>query len=211
MKPGEKIKNALWPCIAVCIGLLWLDSAWVAIFLYHLVIVLDVLLDRKVLKELAGGFRLWPVLGGIVIGVLTIPTVLLCLPLLVGMDSAETGQVLAEKLVATGLGGAGLWVFFAYFVTIHPVLEELGWRGVLGSDSKGLHLLDLEFAAYHLIVLNYFFPGAWPLLIVTFLVLSGSAWLWRQMKRWFGGLGSVIVFHAAADAGILVAVSMLLP
>ncbi|MEM1294066.1 MAG: hypothetical protein AAGH89_01800, partial [Verrucomicrobiota bacterium] len=198
MKQGDRIVFALWPCVAVFVGLWRYESAWMAIGLYHMGIAVGVVWDRQVLREPRNGWRRLPVFGGLLIGVLTVPTVLMCLPLLVGMNPEETGIVLADKLAQTGLSGAGYWIFFAYFVTIHPVLEELGWRGVLGSRRKGLHLLDLEFAIYHLIVLNFFFPRAWALLVVTLIVLTGSAWLWRQMMTKFGGLGSVIVFHAAA-------------
>tara|TARA_R110002096_G_scaffold147671_16_gene307711 strand:+ start:48475 stop:49110 length:636 start_codon:yes stop_codon:yes gene_type:complete len=204
-----KLLFGLWPCVAVGIGLWRWDSAFAAILLYHAGIAVGVGCDTKVLGLIKRGFRWFPAIGGIVIGILTIPVVLLCLPILVGMESPELGEVLSSKLAETGLSGSWFWLFLAYFVTIHPILEELGWRAILQSDSAKPHGLDLEFAIYHLLVLGYFFPKAWPLLVVTFLVLSGSAWLWRQMRRSMGGLASVILFHAAADAGILIAVWML--
>ncbi len=206
MSQPTKLAWGLWPCLAVAIGLWWLDNAWAAIFLNHAAILTGILRQRQVVREISRGFRWLPALGGLAIGVATLPAVILLLPPLVGLNFAATGEVLRQKLNATGLAWPWFAVFFALFVTLHPILEELGWRAILGTKSRFLRLVDIEFAAYHLLVLGYFFPNAWPLLVVTFLVLSGAAWLWRQMRASLGGLASVILFHAAADAGILAAV-----
>ncbi len=206
MTPRAKFLWSIWPCLAVAIGLWVFGNAWCAILLYHAPIILGLVLHRSTIRELYRGFRWLPTLAGIGIGLATIPTVIVCLPWLVGMEVGEVGSLLHEKLARTGLSAPWFFVFFAYFVLIHPILEELGWRSTLGSDSRKIHVLDVAFASYHLLVLPYFFPGAWPLFAVSLLALTGSAWLWRQMRREFGGLISVVIFHAAADAGILIAV-----
>lgn len=201
-----RIACSLWPWVAVLIGLWWLEETWVAILLYHAPIAVGLVLQTERWGEVRKGFQIWPSLAGLVVGVLTVPSVIIGLPLLVGMSTGEVGNTLEEKLIHTGLSIPSFWLFFGYFVIVHPILEELGWRSFLHSDARGLHGLDLAFASYHLIVLSYFFPSGWLLMVVSFLVLAGSAWLWRQMRKRFGGLASVILVHAAADAGIMVAV-----
>lgn len=206
MPVSLKTAFSLWPILAVLAGLWWLENAWSAILLYHAPVVLGAVLSPGRIKEVLMGFKPWPSLGGIGLGLASIPSVIFALPWLVGMSGGEVGEVLHQGLMLTGLSESSFWFFFAYFVLVHPLVEELGWRSFLHTESPKVHGLDLMFAGYHLLVLGYFFPSGWFLLPVAFLVLAGSGWLWRQMREKFGGLASVIVFHAAADAGIMLAV-----
>ncbi len=156
------------PVAAVLVGMYALKSAWLGMLLYHAGLVLGILLHRDSLVGLNwGGTFVLPLAFG-VLGLVAGPLVYFALPLL---TSDSVGQQMASQLVALGLDGKSLYFFAVYFVLVHPALEELGWRGVLFFRGRCLHFTDLEFAAYHLLVIYWLLPGNWLLLGVAFFVL----------------------------------------
>lgn len=124
------------------------------------------------------------------------------LPFLVGQESSIFREEMPSRLAAVGLEGIAPPLFALYFVTVQPLLEEVGWRGILQRPETGARWEDAAFALYHLLVLHHLFPGAWILMVLSFVVLTSAAWFWRQLAAKTGGLQSVILQHAAADAGI---------
>ncbi len=202
-----RILLAGWPAGAVGIGLIGCGSAWVAILVYHFGIAAGIILcGREGRTRLRwSGPSAWD-WAGLPFGFGTFLAVRTCLPTLLAEESPALWSGFPERLAEVGLTGAWLWLFVIYFVTVHPIAEEMAWRGVLGNASPRLRWEDGAFAAYHLLVLGHLFPGAWALWFASLGVLVAAAWFWRQLVRATGGLRTVIFHHASADAGILTAI-----
>jgi hypothetical protein len=185
------------PYLAVLCGLYWLHSAWVAVLLYHLGIVVMLSGEKQWAhgRTLFAGYAPWQVpataLGGIGAG-----AVLYLLWPLLGMPAAFGG-----KLAGFGLTSS-LWpFFFGYFILVNPWLEELYWRAYLGHSSLRPAWNDLCFAGYHLLVLAFFVR--WPWLLLTLCALVAVAWIWRQLARQQHGLCAPMLSHVFADAGTM--------
>ncbi len=194
-----------WPIVAVLVGMYVLENAWAAMLLYHGGLVWGILIKREELATRQWKSPIVIVIGLMIAGLIAVPAVRWGLPLL---TSSEVGGLLEEKLTTLGLDGPSFWLFAVYFCSIHPVLEEVGWRGALHVSSRSIHGNDIEFAAYHLFVLYWIFPGNWLLLGAALITLTLSAWFWRQLRD-ARGLWVVIGFHAAADLGILLGAARL--
>lgn len=190
-----------WPLLAVLIGMYWRESAWAAILLYHVGLVAGIWVRKEALREVRWKSPILVCGFAAVLGIAAYPAVRIGLPILVDPESLAQ---LGPKMEQLGLAGGSLVAFVVYFAIVHPVLEEIGWRGALNESSPRPHHHDLEFTAYHLPVLWWLFPGQWALLAISVLTLVGSAWMWRWGRDRYG-LIAVIVFHAAADLGIVVA------
>lgn len=193
------------PCIAVLIGMKYLRSAWAAILLYHAVILVCLFVTRRSrsCRVLLAGWNT-PV------GILLILFCALCGPLLILLwpviENVQGGM--AATLEAYGLHGAGWWLFAVYYVTLHPVLEELFWRGVMAPQSGRINFVDVAFGAYHVIVLYYFLKLPWVILVFVILVLV--SWLWRLVAGRFEGLAVPFISHITAGAAIITATWFLL-
>ncbi len=184
-----------------------LNSGWVAIGLYHLGIVAGVVASRTSWSRIRAGFVVRPAIGLWLLGVCAAPAVAIGLPLLVFSTAGEVREDLVEGLGRLGMGGAvSFWLFVAYLSLPHPGLEELGWREVLGVESRRPHLRDLEFASYHLLVLHYFFPFQWLLFAWSVLCLAGLSWAWRLLRQRYGGLAVPSWFHAGGDLGVMLGI-----
>jgi membrane protease YdiL (CAAX protease family) len=198
------ILTAAIPYAAVAAGLYAGRSAWAAILLYHLGIVVALCVGgwRGPLRRAASGWRpaaaaflaAAAALGGCVLYVLW-PHV----------DATPHG--LALRLQEFGLGGWSWSAFAIYYATVHPLLEELFWRGRgLGSGAKSAWW-DLAFAGYHVPVLWFFIDPFW--ITAAFAVLAIASWTWRATAQRLGGLGVPLVSHAAADISVALAASLI--
>lgn len=202
-----KILLAIWPVIAVSVGLIGFGSAWGAILLYHVGIVAALpRKEHRVGPDSRHGFHRGWALSAIAVGLAAFVSVRMLLPFLAGQESEVFWNEMPSRLAAVGLEGIALPLFVLYFITVQPLLEEVGWRGILQRPETGVRWEDAAFASYHLLVLHHLFPGAWILMALGFVVLTSAAWFWRQLAAKTGGLQSVILQHAAADAGIIAAV-----
>lgn len=190
-----------WPVVAVLAGLYGGSSAWAAILLYHAGIVWAIIRRPEVLPRLRQGACLsWMLMGGLGALVVSALSIRWGLPLVLGHDA---GRQLAEALSRFGVSGLGGFGFAAYFVTVHPVLEECAWRGLIPGKNWLGDRSDLEFAAYHLVVLQRMFPGEWVMLLLALGCLVILAGFWRELARRSGGLALPVCVHAGADAGLL--------
>ena len=191
----------LMPAVAVLAGLELFQSAWTAILLYHAVIAAYLILTRNK-RPRPGLLSGWTSPSGpalILLGACTMPLLVVLWP-----HIGKTPESLESALASFGLRGPGWHLFAAYFVTVHPVLEELFWREAVVSREKGLDISDLAFSAYHVIVLAHFMRVPW--VIASFAVLVFISWLWRRARRLYGGLAVPVISHVAAGAGIMAAV-----
>jgi membrane protease YdiL (CAAX protease family) len=92
--------------------------------------------------------------------------------------------------------------------SIHPLLEEVHWRGISPEPFQWLCWQDLLFAGYHLFVLAFLVKTPWLGLVFAVLVCGSVFWRWSVQR--FGGYGVAILTHAVADASVLVAVQYLM-
>lgn len=111
---------------------------------------------------------------------------------------------LAASASRFGLEGGNLLPFILCFAFTNGWLEELYWRGYLGSASKKLSWFDLWFAGYHVLVLALFIDWWWAL--AAMIILIGAAWMWRQTMRISDGLLVNVLSHIGVDLSILLAV-----
>jgi hypothetical protein len=191
------------PYLAILIGLYLLASAWIAVIIYHTLMLLLLRNSESLRCAPSSGWRtdtgiplvLASATGGI--------SLYLLWPYL-GLD----GGNLRGTLSALGLQGAGLWIFCVYFSTVGAVLEELFWRFPVASDSRRLHWRDAFFAGYHALVLVRFVKPLWVIAIVFILFIV--AWSWRIISNRTGGLAIPLASHIAADGSVAAALFLLL-
>jgi len=194
------------PFVAVLVGLYGLHSAWSCILLYHLGILVFLLAARargEVLRRFLTG-------GSLRLAILYSIPCLLAGPFLYVYWKSITPEIgrLPVWLARHGLSGRG-WLFFvAYYASVHPVLEELHWRGLLARDRGGSVAQDLAFAGYHVPVLAPLAKPGWVLL--AFVALTAAAFCWRRAVSARSGLLVPVLSHAAADLSVMLAVHALL-
>jgi len=191
------------PYIAIGIGLFLFKSGWLAIGLYHAGMIFFLVLDRSrppfrlVLK---GWNKTWAWL--ILFCALSGVAIQFLWP---WMQQQVNLDVLLPKY---GLSDASWIRYVFYYSLFHPALEEYYWRGYLGHYSKRIRIEDVAFAGYHFFTMLCFVQ--WPWALLTFLILTGMAWLWRQSARQTEGLLIPTLAHMAAAVSISLAVSFLL-
>ena len=193
------------PYAAILTGMVWFSSAWLSIFLYHLGIVVVVSLANS--WNLGRGLergRDILVLIAVVVGSAAAGLIIFWLWPVIKIERL----LLAAEMSNLGLSNTPWLIFIFYYFTVNPILEEIFWRGYLGSKTLSLTWNDAWFAGYHLLVLFFFAQIPW--IIASFVVLAGTAWFWRLLVRRYDGLIMPILSHAAADASIIGAVFLLL-
>ncbi len=113
------------------------------------------------------------------------------------------GQGFVPQLASVGLSGYSWLLFVFYHALVNPWLEEVFWRGFLGSRAMYPTTEDLLFAGYHIPIMALFL--GWPWLIPAFSVLLISAWFWRWLARKCNGLVVPALSHLAGDASVMAA------
>lgn len=206
---------ALIPYVAVLIGMYALHNAWLAILLYHLGIIGFMLYrkpsnlhDRHSLgdggwKTIWGGLKTPLLIPGVMICAMAAPVIYFMWPFF----QASEG-ILPMWLAKYGLTGWSWLLLIPYFSMVHPVLEEIHWRGMAPEQVTGFCWQDFLFAGYHVLVLHELV--FWPWLFMIFGVLAASSFFWRWAAERFGGYGLPILTHAAADAGVVAGCWLLL-
>jgi hypothetical protein len=184
----------------VPVGLLILHNAWAAMLGYHLGMVLILVLDRGCLdlKSLFGSRNYYWLALMSILGLCGGLLMYLLWPYL------DVPFDLGTYLSSIGLS-QNHWVFFLiYFVVVNPWLEELYWRGYLGSGSTRPVINDVLFAGYHVVTLAGKVNILWLGLMLVLLI--GGAWLWRIVNNRSGGLLPSVLAHLTADFSIMLAV-----
>ena len=193
------LAGLLMPYLAVGLGLLVFHNAWVAILAYHAGILL--------ILRIAGyknpiSFRItipiWKLLAFAAAGGIGGIAVLILWPFVLVSSS------LMGMLEQWGLTHVTWPLFIAYSALVNPWLEELYWRGWLGSADRRPVGNDAAFAGFHLFILAPFISVTW--LIVTLVIMTVAAWLWRQVTRRAKSLLPAVLSHLAADVSILLAI-----
>lgn len=188
------------PYAAVLVGLFALGNAWVAVLGYHIGIV-----------AVLTAARAWPLSRELLRGFNTL-ALLVLVPVFVSAGLAIylvwpwahlEGLELAPTLSAWGLDSGSL-VFFGWYSLANPWLEELYWRGFLGSEQRRPVIADALFGGYHALVLVLIVE--WPFAVLGGLVLAATGWIWRLVRRRYRGLLLPALTHLAADVSIVCAV-----
>lgn len=195
---------AAFPYLCMAIGLHVLKSAWTALLLYHAVTL--------VVLRPGGPAAAWRVARsgwspGLGLGMCGLSVSNGLALLLLWRIVARDPDALSAGLARLGLASGSWWLFAAYYVTVHPVIEELFWRHRLLSHRRGVAFTDIAFAGYHALVLPLFLSWFW--VAVTVLLLASVAWLWRRLNLARGGLAVPIASHAFAGIGTMIAVILL--
>jgi uncharacterized protein len=187
------------PYLTVGPGLHVFHNAWVAILAYHAGIVLILWIARF---KNSASFRItlpiWKLLAFAAVGCIA------------GLSMSSlwpyvfTSANLAGTLERWGLTSASWPWFIAYSALVNPWLEELYWRGWLGSGTRFPVPNDAAFAGFHLVILAPFISLAW--LIVVFITLTIAGWLWRRVTSRTNSLLPSAVCHLVADVSILIAI-----
>lgn len=200
-----KFFAGLVPYVAVLVGMYWLHSAWAAVLLYHAGIVafLVAFKRKNIWKTACSGIKTPLLIPSVVTCAMAAPVVYFLWPWLSASDS-----ILVEWMNSFGLTGLSWILLIPYFSIIHPLLEEIHWRGLAPEPFKWICWQDVLFAGYHVLVLYQLLH--WPWLFLVIGVLTGSSIFWRWSAEKFGGYGLTILTHAAADAGVIIGVLFLL-
>lgn len=188
------------PYVAVSIGLFVAHNAWAAWLGYQLAMLAVLSFDRQWhhASALVRGRSVWWSAGAALLTACAGAGVYLLAPHLHATDT------LASRGAAIGLSG-GAWLPFIVAVALtNPWLEEVYWRGYLGSASAALTRSDVWFGGYHVLLVFGFLSPWW--FVPVLMALSAVSWGWRQVARVSGGLGVCAMSHLAADVSILLAV-----
>ncbi|HSQ39598.1 MAG TPA: CPBP family glutamic-type intramembrane protease [Anaerolineales bacterium] len=194
------LAGLLMPYFTIWLGLYVFKNAWATVLGYHAGIILLVTLARAWTspREFRPSAPLWQVvlfgLTGCMAGIL----VYFLWPFI------HVSPGLADAFLQWGLTSRTWPLFILYGTLINPWLEEIYWRGWLGSTARNPILHDAIFAGFHLIAIAPFFPSIW--LVVAFLVLATSGWMWRQVIRTEKSMLASTLFHMASDVSILLVV-----
>lgn len=111
---------------------------------------------------------------------------------------------LPTQLRSIGLTSSTWPMFIAYCTVVNPFIEEYFWRGVLVSETKKLHFIDVIFAGYHALILwNKVYPLS---ILFAVIILTLAGWFWRQVGREDNGLLTPVLGHMVADLSILLTI-----
>lgn len=206
MQSKLKFLFPIYIYIAIYVGLYIFKSAWTAILAYHIGIVLVLLFQRptNLWTKIKSG---WDFKEGMILTLacsLAGGVLLLFLPAMQPDNSS-----LSSSLSALGLTEDTWILFVVYFSIIHPILEEIIWRGYICDNSKSKYpsLLDFTFAGYHILVLVWFVTIPW--IAISFAVLAMASWIWQTTSTRNNGLLIPIVSHIAADLSVILAVTLI--
>ncbi len=200
----KRIVAPLIPYLTVGVGVLVFRNAWLALLSYHLGMVSVMLISRykpSLRASFAGSGYLIPVICT-ALGASAGIALITVWPLL-GLN-----QSAGSYIRSLGLDQRTVPLFFVYFVTVNPWLEETYWRGFLGSDRKRPELNDGLFSGYHLAVIGGVVGPLW--LAAAFFCLTAAAWFWRQANRLNGGLLPSMLSHLAADIAVMTVILLAL-
>lgn len=189
------------PYLAVLLGVFLLKNGFLAVLVYHLVLLLCIVkIDGvKPFRLLLKGWNsvLGPLmcLGGVVPGV-----VILYLWPIARQEHADLAQLFA----LLNLDDRWFTAFAVYACLVNPFLEESFWRGCFNNRSWLPAPIDALFSGYHALVVIPVLSA--PFVVLLFLAMLVVGWLLRTLRRLTGGLLIPLLTHLIADIAILYAV-----
>lgn len=193
------IAGLLMPYLMVGLGLYLFHSAWIAILAYHAGILLLLWIAKF---KISSPFRItipfWKLLTFALMGASAGIAMVFLWPYVF------VSPVLTQTVEQWGLTRIAWPFFIGYSALVNPWLEELYWRGWLGSATRSPVPNDAFFAGFHLIILAPFVSSVW--LVVVFITLATASWLWRQVTHRAMSFLPSALCHLVADVSILLAI-----
>jgi hypothetical protein len=198
-RPVEWLR-LLAPYLAVLLGMVVLHNAWLAVLLYHALILVTAKGHWRLTRLRQG----WHAVGwlGIALSAAAGPLIYFMWPWIGG-----EGIALGGWLESYGLSRRAFLILLPYFSLAHPVLEELHWSALRRDGEFPPWLAHIAFAGYHLVVLGTLVSPVW--LPIVFVTLSMSSCLWAWIDGHHGGASIPLASHAAADIAIILAAGWL--
>lgn len=209
----EGKKSGLWgkylgagsPYLAVFAGLYHFRSAWIALGIYYAGITAAILLNqpRRLLRQAFRGFRIRWAFDSALLCFCVCPLILLRWP------HTKLPEVNLVGLLETyGLEHLSGILFAVFALLVNPLLEELFWRGLFILNPRRPAFADIFFAGFHffILILAIELPHA----VLGTIVLAGFSWAMRAIRARLGGLAVPVGAHLAADAGIVLAIFLIL-
>lgn len=196
-----RILALLLPYPAIGLGLFVFQNGWIAIGFYHIGMLSFLIADRRrpPFRQLFTGWnKIWS--GLLPFSAMSGLLIYLLWPFMQQFN-------LDSRLVRYGLTGESWRIFMLYYILFNPPLEEYYWRGYLGHPADRVRPEDFAFAGYHFFTMICFVQWHWGL--ISFVILTFTAWLWRQTVRRTGGILIPMLAHFAADVSIIWVVNML--
>jgi hypothetical protein len=198
--PDKRLLTPILPYLAIWAGLFLFKNAWITLIGFHIAILLALAAIRpntSITILFKSKHPKWILFS-----------ILFCITSGVGLyflwDVFGVAPDLSAQLRSIGLNSPSWFGFIAYFSLVNPFVEEYFWRGVLGSDTKNLHIVDFVYAGYHALVL---WGRVRPLsILVAVTILVSAGWLWRQILRLDEGLLAAVLGHMVADFSILMVI-----
>jgi hypothetical protein len=197
---NKKWLAPILPYLAVWAGLFLFKSAWLTLIGFHVAILLALAVVRPAIPInilFKSKSPKWILIS-----------VFFCATSGIGLyflwNVFDVAHDLPSQLQSIGLNSSSWPPFIAYFSLVNPWVEEYFWRGIFGSVTKKLTVIDVVFAGYHALVL---WGRVHPLSILfAVIILTSAGWLWRQFTREDGGLLAAALGHMAADFSILMVI-----
>jgi len=195
----------LIPYFAVFMGLYILKNAWIAILLYHSLILAYLIITGHLadFRKIFIGRNNRLFLISCAISVIGGPALFLLWNFM-KLDTSSLSSNLAEFQ----LKGLSWILFMPYFCLLHPILEEVFWRSKPDSESKPGYYKDILFGGYHVLVLVFFIKVEW--VAISFFILAFVSWMWRSISRKTNGLLIAFLSHILANSSIIIAVNFIL-
>jgi membrane protease YdiL (CAAX protease family) len=117
---------------------------------------------------------------------------------------------LSQRFQAIGLANnISLGLFALYLIVFNPVVEEAFWRGLIYRNLRdrlgvgpALTLSSLFFGGWHFVIIQYFCPPLWAILL-TCLVMAGGVVFGALYQRTGTLLAPILVHGLAGDLPII--------
>jgi len=192
------------PYIVVSIGLYLFHNAWIAFIAYHACMITFIIAYGREgrLEKLFSGWNWF-----IAIPLAVMSALIILLSFAIRNYMVIDSEKMAQTLSGFGLGKISFCVFAILFVSLHPFLEELFWRGFHWGPCRTHWPIDVFFAGYHVLVMVFFVK--WSGSIMIFAIIAVAAILWRFCAEKLNGLATVFFSHIIADIAILTSAILL--
>jgi membrane protease YdiL (CAAX protease family) len=184
----KQILKLLAPYFAV--GVFWciFSNAWLAIFAYHIQILIWSRHELYEMRRPSSKRIMLIALPTVVAG----PLLYFLLPYITHVD-------LSAWLKSYHLSGTSFLLMIPYFGLIHPLLEQMHWHQLREETV----LSHPTFAGYHILVLFSLLTIPW--LLLCFAVLMVASVTWQYAARFTRSLAVPTFSHILADLGVVLA------
>ena len=201
----EKYAAASSPYVAVVFGLYVFKSVFLALAIYYSAIAFIIVIKggKELLRTIFSGWNCPATVGSAIVCASCGVVIFLLWPY-AKLENVNLTSTLAEY----GLSGATCYIFVAVVTILNPLLEELFWRGCFQNDARRPSLIDVVFAAYHVLALVLVIKV--PITILAFVVLFAASWWLRFMRHKLGGLAVPYIAHLVADVSIVAGIYFLI-